>query len=160
MSAENEFQVPTPDPALRRLDFLVGTWELTGTTEAGPLGPPSKIQGTETFEWMEGGFFLIHQWKSSFDSGDQQMVDSGYEFFDYAPETGKYRTHFFNSLGPYDEQGSHYQGEFDADALVLVGPARFVRKPNPDGSIRYDCDFPGEDGSWTPFMHCTLTKIK
>lgn len=159
MSDDSEFQMPTPDPALRKLDFLVGTWELRGTTEEGPTGPPSVIKGTETFEWMEGGFFLVHSWKSTFESGGNTMVDSGYEFFDYNPETGKFRTHFFNSLGPYDEKSSHYEGEFDGDALVVVGPARFVRKPNPDGSVSYDCDFPAEDGSWTPFMHCTLTRV-
>ena len=41
-------QPPTPNPDLQRLDRLVGTWKVTGGT-----------QGTITYEWMEGGFFLI-----------------------------------------------------------------------------------------------------
>ena len=36
------------EPDSKRLDRLVGTWELSGDTE-----------GTVTYEWMEGGFFLI-----------------------------------------------------------------------------------------------------
>jgi hypothetical protein len=42
-------QPPEPSPDLKRLgDRLVGTWEVTG-----------GAQGRVTFEWMEGGFFLI-----------------------------------------------------------------------------------------------------
>ncbi len=41
-------QAPTPTPALKRLDRLVGTWNVSG-----------GAQGTVAYEWMEGGFFLI-----------------------------------------------------------------------------------------------------
>jgi hypothetical protein len=42
-------QPPQPSPDLRNLgDRLVGTWEMSG-----------EVQGRVTFEWMEGGFFLI-----------------------------------------------------------------------------------------------------
>jgi hypothetical protein len=48
-------QPPSPDPALKRLDVLVGTWHMTGR-ESGPEG---EIQGQLTFEWLDGGFFLV-----------------------------------------------------------------------------------------------------
>ena len=42
-------QQPTPpNPDLKKLDRLVGTWEISG-----------GAQGTATYEWMEGGFFLL-----------------------------------------------------------------------------------------------------
>ncbi len=41
-------QPPQPNPDLKNLDILVGTWEMSG-----------DVQGQVTFEWMEGGFFLI-----------------------------------------------------------------------------------------------------
>ncbi len=41
-------QSPNPNPDLKSLDRLVGSWKLSGDTE-----------GTVTYEWMEGGFFLI-----------------------------------------------------------------------------------------------------
>ena len=40
--------MPEPDPELRALDKLIGTWKVTGGAE-----------GTVTYEWLEGGFFLI-----------------------------------------------------------------------------------------------------
>lgn len=41
-------QPPQPDPDLRRLDRLLGTWNVSG-----------GAQGRVTYEWMEGGFFLL-----------------------------------------------------------------------------------------------------
>ena len=46
--AQDHGRPPEPNPDLRRLDRLVGTWEMSG-----------DVQGRVTFEWMEGGFFLI-----------------------------------------------------------------------------------------------------
>ncbi len=41
-------EAPTPYPGLKPLDRLVGTWKISGEAE-----------GETTYEWMEGGFFLI-----------------------------------------------------------------------------------------------------
>ena len=46
--AQGHQQPVEPAPDLRALDRLVGTWELSG-----------DVGGTVTYEWMEGGFFLI-----------------------------------------------------------------------------------------------------
>ena len=46
---------PKPDPALRRLDSLVGTWDITGRT----LGSSEdNIKGQVKIAWLPGGFFL------------------------------------------------------------------------------------------------------
>jgi hypothetical protein len=46
---------PRPNPALKSLDVMVGTWDLKGRES----GPDGEIQGQVTFEWMEGGFYLV-----------------------------------------------------------------------------------------------------
>ncbi len=46
--AKTEQLAPEPSPTLRKLEKLVGTWKVSG-----------EAQGQVTFEWMEGGFFLI-----------------------------------------------------------------------------------------------------
>jgi hypothetical protein len=48
--AQAHQQPPEPNPDLKSLDRLVGTWEMSGGT-----------QGRVTFEWMEGGYFLIQR---------------------------------------------------------------------------------------------------
>ena len=47
-NAQAHQQPPQPNPDLRSLDRLVGTWEMSG-----------EAHGRVTFEWMEGGYFLI-----------------------------------------------------------------------------------------------------
>lgn len=159
MADDNDFAMPTPNPALKRLDFLVGTWRLDGTLEAGAMGPGGTVSGTETFAWLAGGFFLVHHWDGHFDVGGQTMVDTGYEFFDHDPATDGYRAHFFNSLGPYDVAASKYAGDFDGTALVLTGPARITRRPEGAERIGYDGEVPDGSGEWIPWMHAALTRI-
>jgi hypothetical protein len=48
-NAQAHQQPPEPSSELKSLgERLVGTWEMSG-----------EVQGTVTYEWMEGGFFLI-----------------------------------------------------------------------------------------------------
>jgi hypothetical protein len=43
------------NPALRRLDALVGKWEMEASIDGEPLGG----HGETTFEWIEDGAFLV-----------------------------------------------------------------------------------------------------
>ena len=47
-NAQANQQPPQPNPDLKNLEILVGSWEMSG-----------EVHGRVTFEWMEGGFFLI-----------------------------------------------------------------------------------------------------
>lgn len=155
MSSEDDFQRPIPDPALKRLDFLVGRWRLTG--RFGPVG--GALGGQATFEWLEGGFFLVHRWRLTFDAGGKVIADTGYKFYDYSPETGSYRATFFGNHGPYDESRSRYRGEFVGDSLIMVGPTRITHRPVAADSVDYDTDLPDGRGGWTPFLLVNLTRV-
>lgn len=43
-------QTPKPNPDLKSFEKLIGTWKVSG-----------GLQGTNTFEWAEGGFFLVQR---------------------------------------------------------------------------------------------------
>ncbi len=45
-----------PNPALRKLDALVGRWEMQASVGGRPLG-----SGRAEFEWLEGGAFLVRR---------------------------------------------------------------------------------------------------
>jgi len=45
-----------PNPALRRLGFLVGDWRTAGTH---PAFPDQPLHGRTCFAWHEGGAFLV-----------------------------------------------------------------------------------------------------
>jgi hypothetical protein len=54
-------QPVNPDPALKHLELFVGKWNTQGEIKASPYGPAGKIIGTDTYEWLPGGFFLVHR---------------------------------------------------------------------------------------------------
>jgi hypothetical protein len=57
-TAEQETQ--RPGPAHMLLDVFIGRWKTEGHTIATPSSPAISITGTDTYEWLEGGFFMIH----------------------------------------------------------------------------------------------------
>jgi hypothetical protein len=158
MADDNEFAMPRPSPELRRLDFLVGSWRSEGTLEPGAMGAAGTLSGTETFAWLPGGFFLTRCWHGTYDAGGTTVLDAGYEFFDFDPVAGTFRSHFFCSLGPYDATNSKYHGDFEGSALVLVGPARVTRLPDGRDRIRYRGEVPDGKGGWTPWLRGLLTR--
>lgn len=50
-----------PAPGLEDLQLLVGKWHTEGEQLSGPFGPTAPFVAVETFEWLEGGHFLIHR---------------------------------------------------------------------------------------------------
>lgn len=157
---------PRPDPALRRLDFLVGTWHIEGETSPEFAGPRMRSTSTETFEWLEGGFFLEHRWNAVFGEPSEDpgrelpggAVQKGVMFYGFDASTGRYRTHFFDGNGPFHE-GSMYEGEVVDGNLRFTGPARFTLVENSDGTVTNDWELPDDDGAWRPWRHTTMTRV-
>jgi hypothetical protein len=159
-------QPQTPDPALRRLDFLVGTWKVEGETAPEFSGPAMRSTSTETFEWLHGGFFLVHRWDAVF--GDPKSyagpelpggaIQKGIMFYGFDATTGRFRTHFFDGNGPFHD-GSMYEGEVVGGNLRFTGPARFTLIENEDGTINNDWELRDDDGEWRPWRHTTMTRV-
>jgi predicted enzyme related to lactoylglutathione lyase len=159
-------QPQTPDPALRRLDFLVGTWKVEGETAPDFSGPAMRSTSTETFEWLHGGFFLVHRWDAVF--GDPKSyagpelpggaIQKGIMFYGFDATTGRFRTHFFDGNGPFHD-GSMYEGEVVGGNLRFTGPARFTLIENEDGTINNDWELRDDDGEWRPWRHTTMTRV-
>lgn len=74
-----------PYAALRQLDRLVGTWEVSG----------SFFQGTISFEWMEGGFFLVQR----VDGRAGERTIRGVEYIGYDEDTQTLRSHYMDIHG-------------------------------------------------------------
>jgi hypothetical protein len=75
-----EFQTPTPDPALKRLDRLVGTWSMEGNLVG---SNETNIKGRASYRWPPGGFFLEQRISMDF----MGMQIESLELIGYDPET-------------------------------------------------------------------------
>jgi hypothetical protein len=85
-------QPPQPNPALKSLDLMVGTWELKGHES----DPDCETYGRPTFGWMDGGFYLIQH-------VDMDYIGCGIvgtEYIGYDEENDNLRSYFFDNVGP------------------------------------------------------------
>lgn len=122
-------EVPEPNPDLRTLDRLIGTWKVTGGAE-----------GEVTYEWMEGGFFLVQY--VELEQYGQKI--KGLEIIGHLQPFGEepsedIKSRYYDSIGNtldyvYEldgntltiwagEKGSpaYYRGTFDADGNSASG---------------------------------------
>jgi Protein of unknown function (DUF1579) len=117
---------PEPDPALKRLERLGGTWNVTGRTID---SEQDNVSGRFTFEWLPGGFFLQQRTELNF-AGYQVQ---GLEVIGYDPATDRFPSTVYASMvgvpipSEYDLQGDQvtirtelnggatYRGSFSAD---------------------------------------------
>ncbi|HZD60039.1 MAG TPA: hypothetical protein VE439_06250 [Anaerolineae bacterium] len=120
---------PTPNPDLKSLDRLVGTWKISG-----------GAQGQGTYEWMEGGFFLIQH--VDFEQYGQKI--KGIEIIGHERKFGEepseeIKSRFYDNLGNtldyvYELEGNtltvwggekgspaYYRGTLSDDGNTLTG---------------------------------------
>jgi hypothetical protein len=118
-------QAPTPSPDLESLNRLVGTWNVTGGAE-----------GIVTYEWMEGGFFLVqHVDLEQFGQHFKGIEIIGHlRPFGEEP-SGDIRSRYYDTAG----NTLDYVYEVEGDTLVIWGgekgsPAYFRGTFSPDGT--------------------------
>src|SRR5512132_4603779 len=85
--------LPQPDPALRRLDRLVGTWTMEGNLVG---SDEQNIRGQTTFRWLPGGFFLEQRARIGFMG---QPIDA-LELIGYDPEPDTFPSTVFSGFSP------------------------------------------------------------
>ena len=117
---------PRPNPDLKTLDRLVGTWRVSGEAE-----------GTVTYEWADGGFFLFqhvdlggtkglevigHEHKY----GEETSLDIKSRYYGFGEgETLDYTYEIKNNtltiwMGDRNSP-AYYEGTFNEDGSVLTG---------------------------------------
>src|SRR6185503_5939319 len=124
-----EDQTSQPDPALRALDVLIGTWDLKGRTLD---SEKDNITGWNTFEWLQGGFFL----KSTGEINFKGVLIQSLEIIGYDPETHTFPSNVYSNVDgkvlPYSwniqgntvthsDKTSKYAGTISEDGQTLWG---------------------------------------
>ena len=138
-----------------RLDVLIGRWKTDGSTRDMPGAPAVKIDAVDTYEWLPGGFALLH-------SVDAKMGDDkveGAEIIGYDPDRGTYVTQYFGN-----DEATAYEAELtqERDGLtwrMRSKTTRFTGVFDEDGKVitgHWELLQDGRD--WQPWMDITLTK--
>ena len=99
---KNEASIP--NPALKSFNILIGNWNTVG---AHPLVPDTILHGHASFEWLEGGAFMIMNSEivePQFPSGisiigsDDATVEYFMLYFDERGVSRKYEVSFLNNV--------------------------------------------------------------
>ena len=102
-------QMPTPHPALRRLDRFVGTWSLEGHLVG---SSENNIKGQASYRWLPGGFFLEQRIRLDF----MGMEIDSLELIGYDPETKTFPSTVYSNLSP---SPLPYRWEVDEDTVTI-----------------------------------------
>ena len=128
MADDAQAPLPTPDPALRRLDRFVGSWSMEGhLVDSDEI----TIRGETAFRWLPGGFFLEQKGRLNFLGMELETL----ELIGYDPETGTFPSTVFANIAP---QPLPYRWEVAGDDVkisVSYGPldATFTGRFSEDG---------------------------
>jgi Protein of unknown function (DUF1579) len=161
-------RAPTPSPQARRLGALVGRWRSEGHIVG---DPPVPITGTDTYEWLAGGFFLVHHVDVVI---GQQQVQALELLGEYDPTTDSFTARAYDNQGNVtvmrarvDEQGVwRFSGGGDIAAVARPasaeagGAVRSTLTISPDRAGMTARWERSDDGaSWQPWMDMTFTRM-
>jgi hypothetical protein len=144
---------PKPGSELKRLASLVGEW----TTEwlvKDDDGQPLILHGTDIYEWMPGGFFLIHHTyvlMGDYDYGVMQVIGP----FDASSKT--YATRSFDSKGVESTTQARVS---DEGIWTFEGEKQRARLVPSEGGQRmtYYWEQSSDGANWEPWMEMQLTR--
>jgi uncharacterized protein DUF1579 len=159
---------PTPSPQTQRLGALVGRWRSEGHI-VGEV--PMPITGTDIYEWLPGGFFLVHHVDVVI---GKQKVQALELIGEYDPATDSFTGRAYDNHGNItimrarvDEQGVWtFSGGGDVAPVArpssadASGAVRSTLTVSPDRSGMTARWERSDDGvSWQPWMDMTFTRM-
>lgn len=142
-----------PASAYRRLGIFEGTWRTHGLIVATAETPAMDITGTDTYTWLPGRFFMLHQVDVKMGSDRNQTT----EIMGYDRATGRYMLHYFDNQG---NQGLMYGALHENEWTITGETLRFSGSFNAGGKGLSGIWQKTENGSdWTLFMTIDLIKV-
>ncbi|MEU7004119.1 DUF1579 family protein [Nonomuraea sp. NPDC046570] len=146
-------QASTPEN--EHLNALVGRWRSQGQTVATSTEPAFQITGSDTYEWLEGRFFLIHRVDVRINDDKVEVIEM---IGPYDPETRTYPMRSFDNRGNFatmrasvDDNGIWtFAGETERATLVIAEDRTTM-------TARWERIDNGPD--WLHWMDMTFTKV-
>jgi hypothetical protein len=86
------------------------------------MGPGVPVRSIETFYWLDGGYFLVSTYETTF---GREPTQTGVNYWSYDEDARRFRIIFFSNNGPFREDGNRYEGVVADGRLTFEGPARF-----------------------------------
>ncbi|MBC7827663.1 MAG: DUF1579 family protein [Chitinophagaceae bacterium] len=136
------------------LNVFAGRWNTEGKTRARDSSTAMKIKGTDTYEWLEGGYFLVHY----VDVKVGAEILKAIEIIGYDAEGNNYPTHSFDSQG---NSGTYQASVHDGIWTFRGKSERATIVIGQDGDkMTAHWEQLTNSQDWVPWMDIELTKEK
>jgi len=147
-------QASKPGAAYRLLDVIIGKWINEGHTISSGDAPSVKIVTSDVYEWMPGGFFVLHTAYGRIGNMDV----GGTEIISFDAESSTYQSLFFDSQGNINTDELTLQG----DTWIWHGAAHRATAIFTDNGKTQTVHHERLDdsGNWVPAMEITLVKVE
>jgi len=139
-------------PELSRLEFLIGKWNTEGHTHTTADTPSVKIKGTDTYEWISDGSFILHT--VSVTIGDEQVSNT--EIIGYDHEFKRYPMYSFDNSGTVQIMSA----EFNPDGQLVIdgNTMRATLHTNLHATEMTAYWRLFQNGEWQDWMQVTLSR--
>lgn len=151
---ERQQQQPRPGPEHELLGVVIGKWINEGYTVATADAPSVKILTSDVYEWMPGGFFVLH---TAYGRVGRTDV-GGTEIIGYDEDSKKCLSYFFDSQGNATTNELNIEGDTWTWGGQNTGcTAVFTDDGETQTAHHVRLD---DSGNWVPSMEVTLTKVR
>ena len=134
--------------AIKQLQLFIGFWNTEGITVDG-----QRLIAKDKYEWMMGGYFLLHKWNARIGPD----VIQGIEIIGTDPQQNGYFTHSYDSLGKMEK----YHADLNENIWKITGSSeRFYGEFNTEKNRLSRNWELLKDGRWNRWMEIKLTKIE
>ena len=147
--------------AHRQLDVFVGKWRARGESYGGPGQSPADPRANpavwtseETYEWLPGGFFMLHRWDAQIGT----RAFKGTEIIGYDEAEGGFFTRMFDNAGNHPE----YVATVSGNTWTFSEPStRAVVSLSGDGNrMELRWEWREGDGEWLPLCDRTANRVR
>jgi hypothetical protein len=145
---------------MEALQPLVGKWHTEGQQLEGPLGPAAPFVAVETFEWLDGGQFLVHRLDGHFGQQPAACVEV----------LGKHQDGQLLAQTFYND-GNRRDWVVKAEGKALSWNGTWSKGSGEALRVRYTVNFEdagntlvgkweqsGDGHAWQPFLEARATK--
>jgi hypothetical protein len=153
-------QAPKPGPEVKKLEAWVGTWAYEGDAKATPMGPATKISGTQTSRMVLNGFGL--EWKGEEKGLFGAIQWSETDVYDSAAKTYPFfgvQNDGVTWTGTNTIVGNVWKSTGTQTVKGVTYKTRAESTPSADGkSWTQKFELSTDGKTWMPFMDLKLTK--
>lgn len=149
-----------PGPEHQKLGVFAGEWKLAGEAQESPFGPAAKVSGTQRYEWLEGGLFLIHRLEGKVGDEDIACI----EVIGHDAESGAYVLNtFYNDGRRGDWTAREREGTWTFSGTFEMGEESYKIRNTAvlsEGHDTLTCkwEYAGDGAPWKTFWETTSTR--